>query len=169
MAVEQVAVQELPFVIEPLSPKRVQLWSRFAGRATTEADMWIARGVYYAFWFELRVQKTFQHVIEWSLYLRGQSDAGSFVGWLDLLADEHITLLNAYSEIARQIAACEVSYARWYKDIDERFLAVKGVLDAVRQYGVMLCSEWSLAVPEHLLQESTSPAADTTGEGGESL
>ena len=169
MAVEQVAVQELPFEIEPLSPKRVQLWSRFAGRASTEADMWIVRGVYYAFWFELRVQKTFQHVVEWNLYLRGQSDAGSLVGWLDLLADEHQTLLNAYSEIASQIAACEESYARYYKDVDERFIAVLSVLHAVREYGVMLCSQWGLAVPEHLLPESTSPAVSAAGEGRENL
>ena len=157
MAVEQVAVQQLPFMIEPLAPKRVQLWSRFAGRAASEADMWIVRTVYYAFWWEVRAQTTLQRVFVCNQSLRSQSEVGHLVGWLNSLAYELVTLRDAYSEIANQIAACDESYARQYKDVDERFLVVLGVLDVVREYGVMLCAQWGLVVPEHLLVESPSP------------
>ena len=157
MAVEQVAVHELPFTIEPLSPKRVQLWSRFAGRAATEADMWILRSVYFAFWWELRAQITISRVLVCSRSLCSQMEVGHLVGWLDNLAYELTTLRDSYSQIADQIAACEESYSRYYKDVDERFLVVMSVLSVVREYGMLLCSQWGLAVPEHLLAESTSP------------
>ena len=169
MAIEQMAVQELPFTLEPLSPKRVQTWSRFAGRAATEADMWIVRTVYYAFWFEMRVHTTFGHVVQSNQSIHDQSDATLLVQWLDALAYEHLVLRDAYSEIADQIANCEASYARYYKDIDERFIVVLGVLDAIHQYGVSLCYAWGLAVPEHLLQAGTSPTVPAAGEGGERL
>ena len=69
MAVEQVAVHQLPFTIEPFSLKRVQMWSRFAARATTEADMWIVRNVYYAFWWEVRIEERFGQVFVLSRHL----------------------------------------------------------------------------------------------------
>ena len=157
MVVEQVMQQGLPFTIEPIPLKRKVLWSRFAGHAATQADMWIVRTVYYAFWWEVRVQDVFQRVFEWNQNLREQADAGSLVMWLDLLVAEHVTLLDTYREIAVQVAAGEGSYARYYQDIDERFTAVSGVLDVMRQYGVMFCSQWGLAVPERFLLESVSP------------
>ena len=169
MAVEQVAVHQLPFTIEPLAPKRVQLWSRFAGRAVSLADMWIVRTVYYAFWWELRVEETVQRVFVCHQSLYSQAEAGHLVGWLENLAYELVTLRDAYSEIATRIAACSESYARQYKDVDERFLVVLSVLDVVREYGVMLCSQWGLVVPEHLLPESVSPTVSAAGEGAESL
>ena len=140
MAVEQVAVQELPFTIEPLSPKRVQLWSRFAARATTEADMWIVRNVYYAFWWEVRIEETVQRVFVLSQHLGEQSDVGLVVGWLNSLAYEHVTLRDAYSEVLMHLAPYIGSSARYYKDVEERFGEVVDVLAAVRQYGIMLCS-----------------------------
>ena len=167
MAVEQIAVQELPFTIEPLSPKRVQLWSRFASRAATDVDMWIVRTVYYAFYWEVRAQSVLQHVSLWNQSLTEQSDASLLVQWLNSLAYEQMVLRDTYREVAMQIAECEASYARYYKDIDERLMRVLDVLEVIRQYGVSLCYEWHLPIPQHLVQESTSPTAGTVGEVGE--
>ena len=157
MAVEQVAVQELPFTIEPLSSKRVQLWSRFAGRAVTDTDMWIVRDVFYAFWWEVRVQEVLQRVFVYHQSLRGPSDASSLVAWLDLLADELMTLRDTYGVLLTEMDAYGVSDARYYKDIQARYGVVVAVLHAVCQYGMMLCSQWSFVLPEHLAQEISSP------------
>jgi hypothetical protein len=169
MAVEQVAVQELPFRIEPLSPKRLQLWSRFAGQATTDTDMWIVRNVYYAFYWEMRAQTVLEHVLLWHQSLHSQSNAEVLVLWLNSLVTEQVTLRDTYDQIATQIADCEKSYARYYKDIDERLVAVVNVLDVIRQYGVSLCYEWHLVIPQQFVQESSSPTVPAAGEGGERL
>ena len=157
MAVEQVTVQELPFTIEPLSSKRVQLWSRFASRAVTETDMWMVRDVFYAFWWEVRAQETLQRVFVCNQSLREQVDVSSLVGWLGLFAEELMTLRDSYGVLLSQMNAHGVSDARCYKDIEVRYRIVVAVLQAACQYGMMLCSQWGLVVPEHLLAESSSP------------
>ncbi len=169
MAVEHVEVQQLPFTIEAIPLKRMQLWSRFAGHASTEVDMDIVRDVYSAFWWELRTHDTVQQVFVWYQSLRSQADAASVVGWLDLLAGEHMTLANVYREVATLLGGSEGLYARWDKDVDERLRVVLAVLAQVRQFGVMLCSQWGLAVPERLLGESVSPTVPVAGESAERL
>ena len=169
MAVEQGAVQELPFTIEPLSSKRVQLWSRFAGRAETETEMWIVRDVFYAFWWEVRAQDTLQRVFVCNQFLREQSEVGSFVGWLDVLIGELMTLRNVYGGLLTRMIEYGVSDVRYYKDIEARRGVVVAVLGVACQYGTMLCSQWSFVLPENLAQETSSPTVPAVGEGGESL
>lgn len=171
MAIEFVT-HELPFLVEAPAPKRVQLWSKFAGQASTGNEMSIVQEVYRGFWWELAAVDSFGNVQYWFQALQSSNDrenAGRVASWMDLLAHELDFARDAVSGIANRFSSGEVSAPRFTNDVQQHHETLQEVLRQIRFYGTSLCQQWGFEVPEHLAQESTSPTVPAAGEGDERL
>lgn len=171
MAIEFVT-QELPFTVDAPAPKRVQLWSKFAGQASTGSEMSIVQVVYNGFWWELAAVDSFGNVQYWFQALQSSSDredAGRVVSWMDLLARELAVASDAVASVVSRFSSGEeVSAPRFANDVYQHHEMLQEVLQPIRLYGTSLCQHWGFEVPEHL-QPSTSPTVPAVGEGGERL
>ena len=171
MAIEFVT-QELPFTVEAPAPKRVQLWSKFAGQASTGNEMSIVQAVYSGFWWELAAVNSIWNVQYWFRALQSsgdRGDAGRVASWMDLLAHELAVASDVVASVVGRFSSGEVSAPRFANDVYRHHETLQELLQQIRLYGVSLCQQWGFEVPEHLAQASTSPTVPAVGEGGERL
>ena len=173
MAVEQVAVQELPFVVGPIAPERIKLWSRFAGQMASEAHIEIASNVYLGFWFENHAWKTYNYALAWTKGAASGDTQSAYhmVSWLSSVVSCLESVVVMWSRVTRSFFAevGDVSFPRHSKDADQRLTSAIELLAQVRFFAVAVCQEFGLDVPESLLEPSTSPTVTAVGEGAESL
>ena len=170
MAVEQVAVQELPFVVEPIVPARLKLWGRFAGQASTDIDVDILLSVYRAFWWEKQSHVWYDHVS----FSHSCFDVSALVRDLNFLANSLGEVAGGWFAIAERCRGFlrlgqGMFLFRYAKDAAQSATFFLSMLQEVRFYGASLCQQYGLAVPEYLVEPSASPTVSAVGEGAESL
>lgn len=172
MAIEQTEVQALPFVVEPIAPTRIKLWARFAAQISSDADIEIASSVYFGLWYDNHVFQVYNYILP---HVEGAAagnpaSVAQLMTWLDALASGLIPLMNTWFRVTRGLASQvqEVSYPRHYKDADQRIASSVRLLAEVRQFGVAVCQEFGLVLPESFVEQSASPTVSAVGEGVES-
>jgi len=173
MATAQTEVQALPFVVEPIAPTRIKLWARFAGQMSSDEDIDIASHVYYGFWYDNHMFQVYNCVLPHveGIAAGNPLSVSHLVMWLDSLADGLAHVVDTWSRVVRGLLgqAGDVSFPRHYKDADQHVAWAVRVLAEVRQFGVAVCQEFGLVIPESFVEQSTSPTVSAAGEGVESL
>ncbi len=172
MSVVQTEVQALPFVVEPIISVRVKLWARFAAQMSSDEDIDIASNVYYGFWYDNSAFRVYTYALA---YVEGaaagnSASASHLVMWLDSLVGSLRPLIEMWSRVARGLLGQvgDVSFPRHYKDADEHVGSSVRLLADVRQFGVAVCQEFGLVIPNSFIEQSVSPTVPAVGESVES-
>ncbi|SRR5579884_428819 len=144
---KQIVQAGLPFVIEPVSPERVQLWAEFAGRAETRDAFNVVSVAFSGLWFEDSAYEDFQGVLR-CLDLDMFPNA---VSWVDSVVG---ALAFACDLWQRVIASMEqdqsmVSWAsRWYMAASEQREMVSSLLVQVVNWVISCCKHLRWELPE---------------------
>lgn len=173
MAIEQAEVQILPFVVEPIVPTRIKLWARFAAQMSTDEDIEIASSVYFGLWYDNHVFQVYHYILP---HVEGAAagnpaSVSHMMTWLDALASGLTPLITTWSKVTRELLGQvgDVSFPRQYKDAEQHVASAIRLLAEVRQFGVAVCQEFGLVIPESFVEQSASPTVPAAGEGFESL
>ena len=172
MVIEQTE-QPLPFVVEPLSPARAKLWGKFASQVCTQSEINIIRAVHNTFWYDLHSYSIYEHALT---HVEGAASGilhhvECLTGWLDSLAATLCFSIKLELEVLldlQRTGGDEVS-PRHYKDVNDHIASSTRLLADVRQFGVAVCEEFGLAIPESFVEQSTSPTVQAAGEGVEGV
>lgn len=143
-----VVEQGLPFVVEPISVQRVQLWGSFASQWLTRSAFSVVCEAFYAFWYEAGLQHSYRQTLQW--VQEGRYDFA--VRWLDLVVDDLLTVEQYWREVLRLIASdgeLRERVEQWTQEATQHIASV-GML---RAQAVGLVVQWSeqyqWPLPEH--------------------
>lgn len=172
MAIEQAEVQALPFVVEPIAPDRVKLWARFAAQMSSDVEIDITSDAYFSFWYDNYAFQVYCNILP---HVEGATagnptSVSHLVMWLDSLADGLKTVVYGWSKVTRGLLGevGDVAFPRHYKDAEQRVAASVRLLAEVRQFGVAVCQEFGLVIPDSFVEQGASPTVPAAGEGVES-
>ena len=172
MAIEQTE-QPLPFVVESFSLARVKLWGKFACGITDASQITTAQMVYLAFWHDARLYRLYEFALA---HVEGAA-TGDMVSierlivWLGYLAEGVPVAIERWGNIVLCLQGDDgiVVLPRHLEDTNTHLVSLSRLLADIRQFGVAVCEDFGLSIPESFVEQSTSPTVQAAGEGVEGV
>lgn len=137
-----------PFVIEPVSSPRVQVWAQFAMSAFDLPSLDVVNDAFSSLYWEASIVDSLQNAQSYMV----SGEVRWAVDWLDIALSSISSALNRWTAVVQGLGRLQVemgSVDRLFQDATTRCSFFSQLGPQVASCGVDLCALYQLKVPEY--------------------
>jgi hypothetical protein len=139
--------QGFPFVVEPVSPERVQRWSSYAGQMLKQPGFDLVSAVFVAFWWEVSTYQSYQSAVG---FLGSTLQVPSLVFYLDMIVSETRVIAEYWARVGRLMNEHQdLLLEAGYEDAMQHVQMAMDLRLQVAMQVVTWCDQYQLPLPEH--------------------